>query len=75
MNDKQKIEELWSPVVKAWFPKGVDDPTLSLLKVETNEASYWDGKSNKFVVFFNIIKAIAKGERHNDAEVGHLKLD
>jgi general stress protein 26 len=75
VNDKQKIEELWSPMVKAWFPKGVDDPALSLLKVNTSEASYWDNSSSKFVVFFNIIKAIAKGEKHDDGEFGHLKID
>ena len=74
VNDKQKIEELWSPIVKAWFPKGVDDPELSLLKVDTTEASYWDGSASKFVVFFNIVKAIAKGEKHNQGEFGHLDV-
>lgn len=74
VNDKSKIEQLWSPIVKAWFPKGVDDPNLTLLKVDTSEASYWDGSSNKFVVFFNIVKAIAKGEKHNDAEFGNLEM-
>src|SRR3954447_23935140 len=61
IRDKGKIEELWSPVVKAWFPKGIDDPALALLKVDTSEASYWDGTSSKFVEFFKLVKAIAKG--------------
>jgi general stress protein 26 len=74
VNDRAKIEELWSPVIKAWFPKGVDDPALSLLKVDTSEASYWDGASSKFVVFYNIVKAIAKGEKHNDGEFGELNI-
>lgn len=74
ITDKEKIKELWSPIVKAWFPKGIDDPALSLLKVDTAEASYWDGSSNKFIVFFNIIKAIAKGEKHNEGEVGELNI-
>jgi general stress protein 26 len=74
VNDRQKMEELWSPIVKAWFPKGLEDPALSLLKVEANEASYWDGTSNKFVVFYNIVKAIAKGEQSDQGEFGHLKM-
>lgn len=73
INDKEKIKELWSPVVKAWFPKGVEDPALALLKVETSEASYWDG-SSKFVVFYNMVKAIAKGETPNDGEFGNLDI-
>lgn len=74
VNDKNKIEEMWSPIVKAWFPKGVDDPALSLLKVDTLEASYWDGAASKFVVFFNIVKAIATGEKHNQGEFGKLDM-
>jgi general stress protein 26 len=46
VNDKDKIKKLWSPVVKAWFPKGEDDPALSLLKVEVTEASFWDGAAS-----------------------------
>jgi len=74
VRDKAKIKELWSPVVKAWFPKGPEDPELALLKVNTTEASYWDGSSNKFVVFFNIVKAIAKGEKPNEGEFGRLDV-
>ena len=73
INDKEKIKELWSPVVKAWFPKGVEDPALALLKVETSEASYWDGAS-KFVVFYNVVKAIAKGETPDDGQFGNLDI-
>ena len=24
--NKKKIEELWNPILKAWFPLGIDDP-------------------------------------------------
>ncbi len=74
INDKEKMKELWSPVVKAWFPKGLEDPALALLKVDTSEASYWDGSSSSFVVFYNIVKAIAKGEKPNDGEFGKLDV-
>ncbi len=42
LNDRAKIKELWSPVYKAYFPKGVDDPDLRLLKVTVQEAEYWE---------------------------------
>ena len=74
VRDKEKIKELWSPVVKAWFPKGLEDPELALLKVETSEASYWDSSSNKFVVFFNMLKAIATGTTPNQGEFGKLDV-
>ncbi len=74
VDDQQKIKELWSPAVKAWFPGGENDPALCLLKVETQEASYWDGASNKFVVFYNMLKAIAKGEKADNGQFGELNV-
>src|SRR4029077_2061411 len=49
IRDRAKIEELWSPVHKVWFPEGKDDPHLCLLKVSVEEAEYWDAPSSKFV--------------------------
>lgn len=73
-DDKDKIKELWSPAVKVWFPKGLEDPSLTLLKVNTSEASYWDGTSSKFIVFYNIIKAIATSQQYDNGEYGNLKV-
>lgn len=43
LNDRGKMKELWSPVYKAYFPEGLDDPKLRLLKVHVSEAEYWEG--------------------------------
>lgn len=74
VTDKQAIKERWSPMVKAWFPKGVDDPALALLKVDTTEASFWDSSSNNFVVFYQMLKAIATGEQADMGKFGKLDL-
>jgi general stress protein 26 len=42
VNDKAKMKQLWSPIYKVWFPDGLDDPTLRLLKVSVKQAEYWD---------------------------------
>ena len=64
--DRVKMESLWSPMVKAWFPKGIDDPDLGLLCVDAHEAEYWDVKESKVVQLFKIAKAIASGKRPDD---------
>ena len=33
VQDKAKAEQMWNPMYKAWFPKGLEDPDLCLLKV------------------------------------------
>ncbi len=42
LNDRAKMAELWSPVYKAYFPEGLDDPNLRLLKVSVRKAEYWE---------------------------------
>lgn len=72
VRDRAKIEELWSPVLKAWFPDGLDDPTLCLLKVAVEEAEYWDTPSGKIVQLVGFVKALATGQ---EMEVGdHARI-
>jgi general stress protein 26 len=41
--DRALIGQFWSDAMKAFFPKGVDDPNLVLLEVEPKTVEYWDG--------------------------------
>ena len=43
-HDKEKIKELWSPLVKMWLTKGVDDPHITVIKVTPTKGYYWDDK-------------------------------
>jgi general stress protein 26 len=63
VDDYEKKKEYFSPPVKVWFPKGVDDPALTLIKVTPKVAEYWDSSSSKMVVAFQMIKAIITGEK------------
>ena len=41
--DKARLKELWSPAMSVFYPRGVDDPDLCLLRVQAESAEYWDG--------------------------------
>ena len=47
--DREKINELWNPLYKAWFPQGLDDPQIALLRVDAEKAEYWDARSSAMV--------------------------
>lgn len=47
LKDKAKARELWTPAARSWFPKGVDDPHLTLIRVRIGSAEYWDAGSSK----------------------------
>jgi general stress protein 26 len=68
VKDRQKIEEFWNPILKAWFPEGLDDPTLALLKISVEEAEYWDSPSSTLVQIYGFVKALATGTRADGGE-------
>jgi general stress protein 26 len=39
--------ELWKPEFTRWFPRGVNDPDLILLKVTINVVEYWDANAGR----------------------------
>jgi len=74
VHDEAKKEELWSPLSKAWFPEGKNDPDLVVLKITTEEAAYWDSPSSKMVVFFSMVKAAVTGHQGDPGDHGKLNL-
>lgn len=74
VTDRAKLEELYTPALKAWFPKGLDDPKLALLKVKTEQAEYWDSSSSKMITFFNILKAVVTGDKYDAGDHGKINL-
>lgn len=72
--DRAKLEELWNPIHKAWFPKGLDDPNLALLCVDVDRAEYWDSPSGKLVQLVGFVKALATGKSYNDEATDHAKV-
>lgn len=73
-DDKAKMKELWNPIVKAWFPEGLEDPRLTLLKVEPTEVEYWTDTSSKIVILFKMLSSMMKGESYNDSDHGKIEI-
>jgi len=42
VRDHVKARQFWKPLYNAWFPMGLQDPNLILLKVNVQAAEYWD---------------------------------
>ncbi|MBW4613978.1 MAG: pyridoxamine 5'-phosphate oxidase family protein [Desmonostoc vinosum HA7617-LM4] len=45
IKDRDKMRELWKPELQTWFPKGLDEPDITLLKVNISKADYWDSRA------------------------------
>ena len=61
LKDRAKARELWNPMVRAWFPGGLDDPHLALIRVRIQSAEYWDAGASKMKQLFELAKAAVSG--------------
>ncbi|MGZ5285869.1 MAG: pyridoxamine 5'-phosphate oxidase family protein [Flavisolibacter sp.] len=72
--DRNKMEELWTSDLKRWFPEGLEDPKICLVKVSTESAYYWNHSSSKMRLLFQMLRSITKGDSYQETESGKLDL-
>ena len=66
VHDRAKMKELWNPIMKAWFPEGLETPDIALMRIKVTKAEYWDYASSKLVQLVGFVKAVVTGEEAND---------
>ena len=62
VDDKAKVDELWSDSVKAWFDDR-RDPKLGLIKVITHSAQHWGLPGGKASGLFRMVRSKLTGDR------------
>jgi len=73
VKDQKRNELLWSTNCEPWFPDGLDDPKLTLIKVDVEQAEYWDGSRNTMVAVSGLLQRLVGGE--SSPLVQHEKVD
>ncbi len=66
VRDKATIKDKWSEGMKTWFPKGLDDPNIALIRVHPERGEYWDSPSSTLVNLYGYVKARVTGEQPNE---------
>ena len=74
VDDKAKLKEVWTPIAKAWFEGGIDDPDVSLLKVQPEDAFYWDTKNGRMISLIKILASAVVGKTIEEGVQGNLKI-
>jgi general stress protein 26 len=72
--DRNKIKEIWNPLLKTWFTEGEDDPRISIIRVEPDEGYYWDSKNGNFVATLKMFAGAISGKTMDDSVEGTLDL-
>jgi general stress protein 26 len=61
VDDRRLAEEMWNPVVDAWFPDGPGDPDVVLLRVAAESAEYWKAPGGRVASVLSFVKAKLNG--------------
>jgi general stress protein 26 len=75
VRDRDKARELWNPLLKAWFPEGLDDPELALLRVQVEKAEYWDTPSSRMVQLVGFVKSALTGQEYHPGDNEKISLE
>jgi general stress protein 26 len=60
--DRARIASFWSDALKAYFPRGCDDPDLALIEVSPRTAEYWEGPGSFLGKALSFVVARVTGE-------------
>lgn len=74
VRDRKKIEHLWRPEFKMWFPEGKDDPDIALLRVRLEKAEYWDSPSSTIGYALSFVSSLVTGKEPDFGENKKLEL-
>ena len=66
-------EKYWNALAKAWFHGGVDDPELTVIKVQPTGGHYWDTENGKAISLLKIAVGAVTGKTMDGGLQGSLR--
>jgi len=72
VTDRARIESLWTPFAKPWFPDGVNSSNLALLKFVPHSAEFWDAPNSKMVRMLAMAASIVAAKPIGMGDHGNL---
>lgn len=71
--DRNKLDEIWSPMDAAWFEDGKDDPDVRLVRFTPKSAEIWSHDSNA-KAFYDMAKSALTGDTANPGHHGKIRF-
>lgn len=72
--DRERIRELWAPLLRTWFTEGEDDPRITAIGVTPTDGYYWDTKHGDTVAGIKMLIGAATGRTLDDSIEGRVEV-
>lgn len=66
VDDRAKMQELYSPSLDIWFEDGLDTAGITLLRVRPVECEFWEPRHGKLVTAAGMLKALVTKDTPDD---------
>ena len=74
VDDRAKLEKLYTTLQRTWFPLGLDDPDITLVRFDADEAAYWDSHDSYIRLAAAFAKSIVTGTPGKSGNAGVARL-
>jgi general stress protein 26 len=74
VDDRSKMRELYTPTLKTWFPQGLDDPHLILMRFDATGGAFWDSPGGVLRSLAAFTKAVVTGAPGKAGRAGTMDL-
>ena len=74
VDDRAKLAELYTTLQRTWFPKGLDDPDITLVRFDAAEGHYWDSHDSLVRLATAFAKSVVTGAPGKSGNAGVARL-
>jgi general stress protein 26 len=74
VEDRERLAQLYTTLQRTWFPLGLDDPNITLVRFDAEQGDYWDSHDSLVRLAFAFAKSIVTKTPGKSGNAGVAKL-
>jgi len=74
VDDRERLEQLYTTLQRTWFPLGLDDPNITLVRFDAEQGDYWDSHDSLVRLALAFAKSIVTKTPGKSGNAGIAKL-
>jgi general stress protein 26 len=74
VTDRAKMRELYTTAIRPWFPGGLEDPHLMLIRIDVTNGTFWETPGGMVHVLAAFTKSVVTGTPGQSGRAGTMDL-
>src|SRR5262245_15999088 len=74
VTDRAKMRELYTTSLRTWFPAGLEDPNLMLIRIDVTSGTFWETPGGIVQVLAAFTKSVVTGTPGKSGRAGTMDM-